>query len=196
MRLGQAVGKLCKTDIYGQSIGSNNWDLLEFRCMLPPDGRFIGRSVAFYDRRTLMTPVPIPPEYPLLRIGSVDSETFMLYASQGNTDHNKPYLVSHTIISLQGYAEVWRLQPVIAASGVTVGNGEVKVLDIPIALERGFTGKSSEVEAAVYTSRVTGFVPKGYAIAFSDYIKFENDIYTIDEIVPELFLQIITMSKK
>jgi hypothetical protein len=196
MKLASAVNKLCKTTVYGYNKDTLVWDLLPFKMSYPPDGRFIGRSVSFYDRRIFITPEEIDDKYPLIKIGTLDSEELMIYASQENIHHDHTYLFSYTGFNIQGYANLYRLTKTTSASGVKGTAVKTLVGAYPIALEKGFSGPQNLNAAGVYNTRLSGYIPEYAEVLVSDTLEFDGDVYTIDETVSELKLRFIQLTKR
>jgi len=197
MNLGQAVNKLSLTPISGLNHTTGLWELLPFKCSYPPDGRFIGRSVSFYDRRTLITPGDIDSKYSLVRVGDgSDSEILMIYASQKNINRNKTYLYSHTGFNVQGYAGIHRLTKTQSASGLAGTAVNNLIGTYPVALEKGFAGPADAHAAGVYNTRVSGYIAAYADIKTSDTLTLAGDTYVIDEMIPELKLLFLQLTKR
>lgn len=196
MKLSAAVNKLAKTPAYGYNHVANTWELLPYKISYPPDGRFIGRSVSFYDRRIFITPGELPDKYSLIKIGTAGTEILMVYASQENINHDRTYLFSHTGFNIQGYANVFRLVKTNTASGV--GGKAVKTLvgSFPVALEKGFSGPANLNVAGVYNTRMSAYTVAYADIQTSDTLEFGGDTFVIDEKAPELRLQFLQLTKR
>jgi len=194
MRLGQSVGKVCKTKIEGFNYQTGLFEDLPFMCSYPPDGRFIGRSVSFYDRRVLITPEQIDDLFPIVRIG--DEEVLMIYASQQNINRGHQYLWSHTGFNIQGYADVHRLITTTVASGAKGKGVDTAIGNYPVSLEKGFSGPPSQYEAGYYSTRMSCYIPAYADVKLSDTIVFQGETYTIDESAPELRLRFLQLTKK
>ena len=193
MRLSQATLKVCRTELWGYTSGA--WEKLPFACSYPPDGRFIGRNVGFYDRRTLITPADIPSEYSILRIGSDDSEEVILYASQQNVNNDETYLFSHTVFNVMAYATVRRLVKSLSASGMPGKATNSTVGLFPIIFEKGFSGPENREAAGVYVTRVVCYIHPSSGLKKSDTLEIAGETYTVDELIPELKLLFAQLTK-
>lgn len=196
MKLSQATRKLALTTAYGFSTQNNAWEKLPFKVSYAPDGRFIGRSVSFYDRRVLITPEVIPSDYAIVKLGLNDSEILMVYAGQENINRDETYLYSYTLFNVMGYASIKRLVKTPTASGVGGKAVETLVGEYPVALEKGFAGPMHEQAAGFYNTRVSCYIPAYADIKVSDTLEFAGDVYTIDESVPELQLRFLQLTKR
>lgn len=196
MKLSQASKKLSLTSAKGYDHVTGLWDDLSFKVSYPPDGRFIGRSVSFYDRRTLITPEEIPAKYSLLRLGLDQTEEVMIYAGQQNINRNETYLFSYTVFNIMGYASVRRLTKTTTASGMGAKTTESTVGTYPIILEKGFSGPSNENAAGVYNTRVSAYIPFFADVKTSDTIQYGTDVFTIDEMFQELQLRYLQLTKR
>lgn len=196
MKLSQATKKLALTSIYGFNIATDRWDKLPFKVSYAPDGRFIGRSVSFYDRRVLITPEVIPDAYAIVKLGLSDSEILMVYAGQENINRDESYLYSYTLFNVMGFATIKRLTKTTSASGVAGKAVESVVGSYPVALEKGFAGPMHEQAAGFYNTRVSCYIPMYADIRVSDTLEFSGDVYTIDESVPELQLRFLQLTKR
>lgn len=196
MKLSQATKKLALTTAYGFSTQNNAWELLPFKVSYAPDGRFIGRSVSFYDRRVLITPDKIPDDYAIIKVGINDTELLMVYAGQENINRNETYLYSYTLFNVMGFAAIKRLTKTTSASGVGGRAVETLVGEYPVALEKGFAGPMHEQAAGFYNTRVSCYIPAHADIRVSDTLEFAGDVYTIDESVPELQLRFLQLTKR
>ena len=196
MKLGQAVNKLAQCDLHGFNVTTSLWELLPFKVIYSVDGRFIGRSVSFYNRRVFICPQDIPLNYPIIKIGKTDSEPLMIYASQENINRNESYLFSFTGFNIQGNATIHRLVKTQSASGMG-GKATDSVHGIfPVALEKGFSGPANLQVAGAYNSRVSCYIPSYAGVELSDTLEFEGEFYTIDELLPELRLTFLQLTKK
>lgn len=196
MKLSQASRKLSLTKAYGYDHSINAWEELTFKISYPPDGRFIGRQVSFYDRRTLISPEEIPAKYSLLRLGSNQSEEVMIYAGQENINRDETYLFSYTVFNIMGNATIKRLVKTTTASGVGGKSTETVVGSYPIILEKGFSGPGNDMAAGVYNTRVSGYVPLYADVKMSDVLYFGTDVFTIDEMFQELQLRYLQLTKR
>lgn len=193
MKLSQATLKVCRTELWGFT--GLAWEKLPFACSYPPDGRFIGRNVSFYDRRTLITPQGFPEKYSILRIGSDTSEEVILYASQQNINNGDTYLFSHTVFNVMAYATVRRLVKTLSASGMAGKATNSMVGLFPIIFEKGFSGPENRDAAGVYVTRVSCYIHPSSGLKKSDTLEIAGDTYTVDELVPELKLLFAQLTK-
>lgn len=196
MKLSQATKKLALTTAYGFNRVTDKWDKLPFKVSYAPDGRFIGRSVSFYDRRVLITPAEIPEQYATIKLGLNDSEVLMVYAGQENINRDETYLFSYTLFNVMGFAVIKRLVKTTTASGVGGKAVETIVGLFPVAMEKGFAGPAHEQAAGFYNTRVSCYIPAYADIRVSDTLEFENEVYTIDESMPELQLRFLQLTKR
>lgn len=196
MKLSQAARKLALTTAYGYDHTLNQWEELDFKISYPPDGRFIGRQVSFYDRRTLITPEEIPSRFSLLRLGLNSTEEVMIYAGQENINRDETYLYSYTVFNIMGYATVRRLTKTTTASGVGGKSVESVVGSYPLIVEKGFSGPGNDMAAGVYNTRVSGYMPLYADVKMSDTIHFGTDVFTIDEMFQELQLRYLQFTKR
>jgi hypothetical protein len=196
MKLSQATKKLALVTAYGLDNTSQKWEVLPFKVSYAPDGRFIGRSVSFYDRRVLITPKVIPDKYAVVRLGLDSSEILMVYANQQNINRDETYLYSYTLFNVQGMAEVHRLAKSVAASGMQSKGVDSVVGTYPVAMEKGFAGPAHEQAAGFYNTRVSCYIPLYADVRPSDTLVFEGDTYVIDEAIPELQLRFLQLTKR
>jgi hypothetical protein len=196
MKLSQATKKLALTTAYGFNRSTNAWELLPFKVSYAPDGRFIGRSVSFYDRRVLITPAEIPKKYALVKLGVTNSELLMVYAGQENINRDESYLFSYTLFNVMGFATIKRLVKTQSASGVGGKSTTSIVGEFPVAVEKGFAGPNHAQAAGVYNTRVSCYIPAYADIKASDTLEFAGDVYTIDEVIPELELKFLQLTKR
>jgi hypothetical protein len=196
MKLSQATKKLSLTTIYGFNRDTDKWDKLPFKVSYAPDGRFIGRSVSFYDRRVLITPEVIPDRYATVKLGLTDSEILMVYAGQENINRDETYLFSYTLFNVMGFAVIKRLVKTTTASGVGGKSVDSIVGAFPVAMEKGFAGPAHDMAAGFYNTRVSCYIPSYADIRVSDTLEFGNEVYTIDESIPELQLRFLQLTKR
>lgn len=196
MRLSQATKKLALTTAYGFNRDTSAWDMLPFKVSYAPDGRFIGRSVSFYDRRVLITPEEIPSQYAVIKVGVRDTELLMVYAGQENINRDETYLFSYTLFNIMGFATIKRLVKTLSASGVGGKSTTSTVGDFPVALEKGFAGPDHKSAAGYYNTRVSCYIPAYADIQAADTLEFEGDTYTIDEVITELELKFLQLTKR
>lgn len=196
MKLKQAVLKLARTSAYGFNTSTLVWEPLDFKISYTPDTRVIGRNVAFFDRRLFISPVEIPSLYSLVKIGLNDSEVLMVYSSQENINRDTTYLYSNTGFNVQGYANLFRLIKTPSASGVSGAGVKTLVGSYPVALERGFSGPQNPQAAGVYNTRMGCYIPAYADVKLSDTLEFGQDVFTIDESVPELKLRFLQLTRR
>ena len=195
MRLSQAVKKLSKTTVQGYRHTTGAWETLPFNLSYPPDGRFIGRSVDFYDRRIFTSPQEITEDYSLLRIGTGDTEELMIYAQQKNIHRDRNYLYSYTGLNIQGYAKLLRNTKTQTASGIGGSVSKTLIGEFPVMFVKGFSGPAHESAAGVYNSRINGYMPQYAGATPQDTIELFCDSYLIDEVIQELRLTFVQLTK-
>lgn len=196
MKLSQATRKLALCTAQGFNTTTLAWELLPYKVSYPPDGRFIGRSVDFYNRRIFITPEAIPDNIALIKIGPDDSEVLMIYASQQNINRDETYLFSHTGLNIQGYAKVHRMVKTVTASGVGGIAVDTVVGEYPVAMEKGFSGPQNYQASGVYNTRLSCYIPAYADVKTSDTLEFQGESYVIDESVPELRMRFLQITKR
>jgi hypothetical protein len=195
VRLSQAVRKLSKTTVQGYRHSTGVWETLPFKLSYPPDGRFIGRSVDFYDRRIFTSPEEITEDFSILRIGTGNIEELMIYAQQKNIHKDRNYIYSYTGLNIQGRAKLFRNTKTQTASGIGGIISKALIGEFPVMFVKGFSGPAHESAAGVYNSRINGYMPQYAGVLPQDTIELFGESYQIDEVIPELRLTFVQLTK-
>jgi len=193
VKLSQASNKLSRNVAQVYDHTDSVWVSLPFKVMLANSGRWIGRTETFYNRRVILSPHRIDPEYQVIRISGAE---YLLFAEQPNIQANDTYLYDYTGLNVEReYADLKGLTPTLVASGISGKKVVSSLGSFPIAMDR-FASNPSTLVKDVTQSKLNCYIPT-YANASRDHIvEFRGEQYDVKEEYLELNLTHLTLIKR
>lgn len=191
MKLSRAARKMANTTLecYDPNLGM--WVKQSFGCQMSNSGRWIGRSEDFYNRRVLLTPYEIPPQYEVVRVGNRTNE-YLIFSNepsgQVNIRDNEAYLFEYNILNVEiEYAELVGLTNTPSASGINGKKVEESLGFFPVAVDR-YAGMTNSTVKDTVQSKMNVYIPT-YANANVNHIlRLAGETYDIKEVYLELSL--------
>lgn len=187
MKLSQAMRKLSGESLAAYNVTDSAWDVLPFKGLLASTDRRIGRTEAFFNRRIVLTPKEIDPEYQVIIVADSPLE-YLIYAHQPNINRNASYIHEYSLLDIESeYADLVSFTRTTYASGVAGALSETVLGSYPVAISRYASANSIEAKGIDYT-RVDIFLPTYAAVQPEHVIRLRNEYYDIKEVIVEMRL--------
>jgi hypothetical protein len=171
---------------------------LGFKCILETTARRVSERPFFLSRRVILSEHRIPVVNRVVKIGDNDVP-YIIYSEQRNVWKGQTFVWEYTGMDETQVAEVVELQGGVAASGQQIDTVPITLYSMPIHMFRNTSTESAVHDDADFSKAVAlvpGNVPLNTDMELQITTNGHTNSYTIQEVVPELFSQRLSLIER
>ncbi len=187
MKLGSAISRFARNQIYGWNATTLVWEDTGARGGLQVYDRFITERSFGQKKRVLTIPrdFTIPEKYSLVKVGNAD-EVFLIEHRNADIRFNDPYCYTYSLRDAKYHCTVRVESQAVNAAGVKLKTGITDLFQTWIDIDRFTSAGSTRFEETEFTI-VTMTFPRGSVLSTDYYVDLDDGSrYNIDEIYDAL----------